>query len=308
MSQNPSQQSQQPVQTTGHVWDGDLQEFNNPLPTWWVYTFFATVVFAVGYWLIYPAWPIGDSFTKGFDTITYVDNSGKKVTTHWNTRALYMEDMNKAAAFQKPFFDKVMATPYEQIAKDPELENFVMATGHSLFENNCASCHQTGGQGLVGHYPNLTDDDWLYGGHYAQINYTVTHGRHGYMPTFGEVLEPAQIDDLANYVASLSGIPADPAKVAAGKQLFHSNTAGCFYCHGEQATGRHVIGAPNLTDQIWLWADVPAHHSAQGKIEAIRQVIYNGVNKGVMPAWGDRLSAVDIKVLTFYIHNLGGGQ
>ena len=298
----------QTVQTTGHAWDGDLQEYNNPLPAWWVYTFYVTVVFAIVYWIIYPSWPFGKGWIGGLSNVTYVNSAGETKTHSWNTRALLMEDLNKAAAEQKPYFDKVEAMSYEQIAKDPDMSAFIQSAGKALFSDNCAPCHQAGGQGKIGFFPNLTDDDWLYGGTYAKINETITNGRHGYMPTFGEVLTPDQIDDLANYVASLSGIGHDAAKAAAGNTLFHSETAACYYCHGADAKGRKEIGSANLTDNIWLWANVPGAPTAEGKVAAIRAVITSGLNKGVMPTWGGRLSPEQIKVLTVYVHELGGGQ
>jgi cytochrome c oxidase cbb3-type subunit 3 len=298
----------QTVQTTGHAWDGDLQEYNNPLPVWWVYTFYATVIFAIVYWIIYPSWPMGKGWIGGMSDITYVNSAGETKTHSWNTRALLLQDLNKAAAAQKPYFDKVAAMSYEQIAKDPEMSGFILSSGKALFADNCAACHQSGGQGKVGFFPNLTDDDWLYGGSFDKIHETITNGRHGYMPTFGEVLSGEQIDQLANYVASLSGIGHDAAKAAAGNTLFHSETAACYYCHGADAKGRKEIGSANLTDNIWLWANVPAADSAEGKVAAIRGVITSGLNKGVMPTWGGRLSPEQIKVLTVYVHELGGGQ
>jgi cytochrome c oxidase cbb3-type subunit 3 len=298
----------QTVQTTGHAWDGDLQEYNNPLPAWWVYTFYATVVFALVYWTIYPSWPFGKGWIGGVSQITYVNSEGETKTHSWNTRALLMEDMNQAAAAQKPYFDKVSAMPYEQIAKDPEMNGFILSAGKALFADNCAPCHQAGGQGVIGFFPNLTDDDWLYGGSYDTIHETLMDGRRGYMPPFGEVLDGEQVDQLANYVASLSGIEHDAGKAAAGNVLFHSDTAACYYCHTSEATGRKDMGAPNLTDNIWLWADVPAATAGEGKVAAIRGVIANGLNKGVMPAWSGRLSQEQIKVLTVYVHELGGGQ
>lgn len=298
----------QTVQTTGHAWDGDLQEYNNPLPVWWVYTFYVTVVFALVYWTIYPSWPFGKGWIGGLSNITYVNSAGETKTHSWNTRALFLESMNKAAAAQKPYFDKVASMSYAQIAKDPDMSGFILSSGKALFSDNCAPCHQAGGQGVVGFFPNLTDDDWLYGGSYDKIHETITGGRHGYMPTFGEVLTPEQIDDLASYVASLSGIGHDAAKAAAGNTLFHSETAACYYCHGADAKGRKEIGSANLTDNIWLWANVPGAEGAEGKVAAIRSVITSGLNKGVMPAWGGRLSPEQIKVLTVYVHELGGGQ
>jgi cytochrome c oxidase cbb3-type subunit 3 len=298
----------QTVQTTGHAWDGDLQEFNNPLPTWWVYTFFVTIVFAIVYWIIYPSWPFGKGFFGGVSNITYVNDHGETVTHHWNTRALLMEDLNRAAREQKPYFDKIASMPYEQIAKDPEMNGFVLSAGKALFSDNCAPCHQSGGQGKIGFFPNLTDDDWLYGGTYEKIHETLVGGRRAYMPAFGEVLNAEQITDLAHYVASLSGIEHDAARARAGDALFHSETAACYYCHGADAKGRKEIGAPNLTDKIWLWADVPGADTANGKLAAIRSVIEKGLNKGVMPAWAERLTPEQIKVLTVYVHELGGGQ
>ena len=297
----------QTVQTTGHAWDGDLQEYNNPLPTWWVYTFYATVVFAIIYWTIYPSWPIGKGWLGGASDITYINSAGETKTHSWNTRALYLEKMNAAALEQKPYFDKVSSMSYQQVAQDPEINGFIQSAGKSLFADNCAPCHQAGGQGKLGFFPNLTDDDWLYGGSFDAIHATLVGGRRGYMPNFSEVLSAAQIDQLANYVGSLSGIDHDAAKEAAGDALFHSDTAACFYCHGGDAKGRKEIGAPNLTDRIWLWADVPAATAGEGKLAAIRGVITNGLNKGVMPAWAGRLSPEQIKVLTVYVHELGGG-
>ena len=298
----------QTVQTTGHAWDGDLQEYNNPLPVWWVYTFYATVIFAIVYWTIYPSWPFGKGWIGGVSDITYVNSAGETKTHSWNTRALLLEDLNQAAIAQKPYFDKVAAMSYEQIAKDPDMSGFILSSGKALFADNCAPCHQAGGQGKVSFFPNLTDDDWLYGGSFDKIHETLMNGRRGYMPTFSEVLSAEQIDQLASYVAKLSGIGHDAAKAAAGDALFHSETAACYYCHGSDAKGRKDIGAPNLTDNIWLWADVPAADGAEGKLAAIRGVIANGLNKGVMPAWAGRLSPEQIKVLTVYVHELGGGQ
>jgi cytochrome c oxidase cbb3-type subunit 3 len=298
----------QTVQTTGHAWDGDLQEYNNPLPAWWVYTFYVTVIFAIVYWTLYPSWPFGKGWIGGLSTITYVNSEGETKTHSWNTRALLMEDLNQAAAAQKPYFDKVSAMSYEQIAQDPEMNGFILSAGKALFSDNCAPCHQAGGQGVIAFFPNLTDDDWLYGGSFEKIHETLMQGRRGYMPAFNEVLDGEQIDQLANYVASLSGVKHDSVKAAAGGALFRSETAACFYCHGTDAKGRQDMGAPNLTDSVWLWADVPGAENDDGKLAAIRGVIAGGLAKGVMPAWAGRLTPEQIKVLTVYVHELGGGQ
>jgi cytochrome c oxidase cbb3-type subunit 3 len=296
------------AQTTGHVWDGDLQEFNNPLPVWWTYTFYVTIVFALVYWVVYPSWPVGQSFLPGVNSISYKNAQGQDESWHWNTRAKLLKEMQDAASAQKPYFDKLAAMPYDKITKDPELNSFVLSAGKVVFSDNCAACHQAGGQGKVGFFPNLTDDNWIYGGSPAEINETITKGRHGYMPPFGEALSGAQIDELANYVASLSGLKADAAKAARGKDLFHSHTAACYYCHNNDAKGRKDIGSANLTDKVWLWANVPGVADDAGKVAEIRKVITSGLNKGVMPAWQGRLSAQQIKLLTVYVHELGGGK
>ena len=309
MADNTHSQAQSKgVQTTGHVWDGDLQELNNPLPVWWTYTFYATMVFALVYWIVYPSWPIGKGFLPGMNTVTYVNAEGQDESWHWNTRAKLLFETQEAVKRQKPYYDKVAGLPYDQIAKDPELSSFVVSAGKSVFSENCAACHQAGGQGKVGFFPNLTDDDWLYGGSYEKINQTISKGRRGYMPPFGESLDAAQVDELANYVFSLSGGKADLAKAAKGKELFHSHSGACFYCHSDDAKGRQDIGSANLTDKVWLWADVPGQADDAARIAEIRKVIVSGLNKGVMPAWEGRLNAQQIKLLTVYVHELGGGK
>ncbi len=296
------------VQTTGHVWDDDLQEFNNPLPVWWTYTFYVTIVFALAYWLAYPSWPVGKGFLPGFNTITYQNAEGQEESWHWNTRAKLLLETQEAATAQKPYFDKLAKLPYDQIVKDPELNSFVVSAGKVVFSDNCAACHQSGGQGKIVFFPNLTDDNWIYGGTPAEINESITKGRRGYMPGFSESLAAGEIDALANYVASLSGLKADTEKVAHGKELFNSHAGACYYCHNVDAKGRKDIGSANLTDKVWLWADVPGAADDAGKIAAIRKVITTGLNKGVMPAWHGRLTEQQIKLLTVYVHELGGGK
>ena len=302
-----SQENQQ-GNTTGHVWDGDLQEYNNPLPAWWLWAFYLTIIFSVIYWVLYPAWPMGKGFTTGMSTITYVNDKGETKTTHWSTRALLMKDMNEAAAKQKPYFDKVAAMSYEQIAKDPDLSGFVSSAGKTLFADNCAACHQAGGQGKLKFAPNLTAGAWLYGGTYDKIQETITLGRHGIMPAKGgSQVSDDEITSLANYVLSLSGEPNDAARAKAGDELFHGKGL-CFSCHGADAKGNPAIGSANLTDKVWLWADVPGQKDAAGKVAEVKNVITTGLNKGVMPTWGGRLSAQQIKLLTVYVHGLGGGK
>lgn len=302
--------------TTGHTWDGDLQEFTNPVPRWWTWCFYLTAIFTVTYWLLYPAWPVGATFTKGvpgFNDITYTATTtdGKEVekTTHWNMRSQFMADMNQHEQAQKQWFDKVAAMPFEQVAQDADLMQFVNSAGKTLFSDNCAPCHQPGGQGKIGFSPNLTDDHWQYGGTYDHIQQTLLHGRRGYMPSFNEVLDDKQITDLANYVLSLSGEPHDAAAAGAGAALFKSETAACYYCHGADAKGREVLGSANLTDKIWLWANVPALDNAGNKLDEVKRIIASGLDRGVMPNWDGRLKPEQIKLLTVYVHDsLGGGN
>lgn len=303
-----TQEKPQGPQTTGHVWDGDLQEYNNPLPQWWIYGFYVTILFALVYWIVYPSWPVGQGFLTGVNSITYTNSQGQEETWHWNTRAKLMREMEAAAVQQRPWFERIAQMPYDQIVKDPELMGFVRSAGRALFNENCAGCHQVGGGGKIGHYPNLTDDNWIYGGSFDKIRESIVQGRRGYMPLFGEVLSRGQIDALAHYVLSMSGEPHNAAQAAEGKALFHSHTAACYYCHGDDGKGRQDIGAANLTDRIWVWADVPGTTDVPGKAALIRQIIAGGLNRGNMPAWQGRLSEEQIKVLTVYVHQLGGGQ
>ncbi|HSH73205.1 MAG TPA: c-type cytochrome [Methylophilaceae bacterium] len=311
-----SQDSKKAITTTGHVWDEDLQELNNPLPRWWIWGFYITFAFTIIYWMFYPAWPVGAHYTKGIpglNTITYtattVDGKEVQKTTQWNMRSKYMVEMNELHASQKQWFDKVASMQYEAVSKDAELMQFVNSAGKTLFSENCAPCHQSGGQGKIGFSPNLTDDHWQYGGTYDDIHTTITGGHRGYMPPFREVLTDSQITQLANYVLSLSGEPSNAQAAKAGDALFHGDAAACYYCHGVDAKGRTAIGSANLTDKIWLWANVPAEKSAEAKLEVVKDVIVNGLARGVMPNWDTRLKPEQIKLLTVYVHDsLGGGK
>lgn len=301
--------------TTGHVWDGDLQELTNPLPRWWLWTFYLTIVFSVVYWVMYPAWPIGKSFTKGVPGVNSVQYTAKTVDgkevrkeTHWNTRAYLMADMNEAAAAQKQWFDKVAATPYEEIARDADLMQFVQSAGKTLFADNCAACHMAGGQGKIGLAPNLVDDSWMYGGTYDKIHETISAGRNGVMPAFDGVLKEDEITQVAHYALSLSGEVHDAAAATAGEAIF-KGAGGCVVCHGADAKGNPALGSANLTDKIWLWADVGAAESMEAKVAAVRSIIAEGMSRGKMPAQGQRLGADQIKLLTIYVHDsLGGGN
>ena len=302
------EKTQQAVQTTGHAWDGDLQEFNNPLPAWWLWAFYGTVIFAIVYWVLFPAWPVGKSYTKGvLNEITYTTPDGKQITSHWTTRALYLKDMEQARAERARYLEQLQAASLDEIAGNEELSAFAYSMAKVLFADNCAACHQAGGNGVIGSYPNLLDDDWLWGGSYDAIHTTISQGRNGFMPAFRKTLNDAQMDDVAEYVLGLSGTRVDPEKAKRGAEIFNGETGGCYYCHDKGGVGRASLGAANLTDQVWTIADVPGQPGLEGKKAVIKQVIANGVSRN-MPAWKDRLSETEIKILTFYVHELGGGK
>lgn len=309
-----SQRKKAAANTTGHTWDDDLQELTNPLPDWWIWGFYITFVFTVVYWLFYPAWPVGNDYTKGvpgLNSITYkaktVDGQEVEKTTHWNMRSKFMAEMNELEAQQKVFFDKVASMGFEDVSKDADLMQFVNSAGKTLFSDNCAPCHQSGGQGKVGFSPNLTDDYWMYGGSYEQIQTTITAGRHGIMPPFKNSLNDEQLTQVSSYVLSLSGEPADPAAATAGQAIF-TGAGGCFACHGPDAKGNPFLGSANLTDKIWLWPDVLGAKTKEEKLERVKHVIAEGVNRGVMPAWANRLKPEQIKLLTVYVHDTLGGE
>ncbi|MDI1262544.1 MAG: cytochrome-c oxidase, cbb3-type subunit III [bacterium] len=276
--------------TTGHEWDG-IKELNTPLPRWWVLTFYATILWAIGYWIVYPAWPLLWSHTSGI----------------WNysTRA---EVATELASLEKIRGDKMTVLGKASLAdieKDPALLALARARGKTVFGDNCAPCHGTGGAGAKG-YPNLNDDEWLWGGSLDQISQTIQFGiRSGHqkahesaMLAFGKegVLKAGQIETVANYVRSLSGLPTSAGfDAAAGAKLFKDN---CTSCHGDNGKGNQELGAPDLTDKIWLYGSDEA---------TLIETITNG-RAGVMPAWVGRLDPTTIKALTVYVHSLGGGK
>lgn len=275
------------VETTGHEWDG-IKELNNPMPRWWVYTFYATILWAIGYTIFFPAWPLLTDATRG--------------VLGYSSRGELAQEVSVASEAQKVFIDKITATPVADIPKDAALNEFAMNGGAAAFKVNCAPCHGSGAQGGPG-FPNLNDNDWLWGGKIDDIYATIQHGirsddpdtRTSEMPDFGEMLKPEEIKQVAAYVVSLSGTPADAAMVEPGKQLFADN---CASCHGENAQGNREFGAPNLSDAIWL--------KGEGEEAVIRQV--TAPKHGMMPAWGARLSDATIKQLAVYVHALGGGE
>lgn len=297
------------AETTGHVWDETLQEFNNPLPRWWLWTFYATFAFAIIYWSTYPSWPIGGSYLKGFSHITYKTDAGEEKTTHWNMRALLAKDMQtgEQALKQKAYLDKVSAASYEQIAQDPDMSAFVRSYGNGIFGDKCAACHQAGGQGVPGLFPTLVDDDWLWGGSADQIHQTIVGGRKGYMPAYGTTLNPEQTDEVANYVLSLSGIEHNAEAAAKGQKIFNGYAGGCYQCHATAGKGLYSQGSANLTDQIWTVADTKGDESPEERLKLVKNVIANGIQRQ-MPVFGTKLSETEVKVLVAYLKQMSGTQ
>lgn len=301
------------VETTGHVWDDTLQEFNNPLPLWWLWAFYGTIIFSVVYFIMYPSWPTGFAergFLEGTSSITFKGDSlkdgkkivagGEEVTVNWNTRALLAHDMqNDPNELKRQEMVKlVAATPLADVAADPDKSAFVRAYGKGIFGDYCAACHQAGGQGVIGHYPNLVDDAWLWGSESADIETTIRKGRIGNMPSHAAILSDSEQTDAAHYVLSLSGESADATLAENGKTIF--NTKGCSGCHMPTGVGMKALGAANLTDKIWTQANVPAAADMDAKVKVVKTVISSGIQRE-MPAWESRLSDDEIKVLVAYL-------
>ncbi|MCZ7657475.1 MAG: cytochrome-c oxidase, cbb3-type subunit III [Xanthobacteraceae bacterium] len=276
--------------TTGHAWDG-IKELNTPLPRWWVLVFYATIVWSVGYWVVYPAWPLVSNYTAG--VFGY--------SSRGDVAAELAELQKVRGAKSTALADATLA----DVEKDQGLLAFARAQGKAAFGDNCAPCHGSGATGSRG-YPNLNDDDWLWGGTVDEIHQTITVGirsghakaRENQMPAFGRdgMLKRPEIVEVANYVRSLSGLPVRPgSNLEAGKKIFAEN---CVACHGDDGKGNAELGGPNLTDRIWLYGSDEA---------TIADVVTNSRN-GVMPAWEGRLDPVTIKALAVYVHTLGGGK
>lgn len=276
------------IDTTGHEWDG-IKELNTPLPRWWLWTFYATVVWGVGYTIAYPAWPLINGATAGILGFSTRENVALEIAAY--------QDRNAEIAAE------LASADLTQVAPGTPVHDYAIAGGAAVFRSHCSQCHGSGANGAVG-YPNLLDDAWLWGGAVEEIAYTVRHGirndtdpdaRWSQMPAYGEILEEEEILAAANYVLSLSGREADPALVEQGGVLFAEN---CAACHGENGMGDQEQGAPNLTDAIWLYGgDLPT---------IVETITYSRF--GVMPPWGQRLSEADVKAVALYVHQLGGGE
>lgn len=280
------------VSTTGHEWDG-IQELNNPLPRWWLWTLYATIIWGVGYTIAYPAWPMLTQATQG--------------VIGGSARADVAADIASFDAANAAIKARLVAADLTQIAAQQDLAAFAENAGAAVFRTNCATCHGAGAAGVMGKgYPNLLDDDWLWGGDIDAILTTITHGirntqnpdaRYSQMPAFGVdgILEGPQIAAAVEHVLAISGADHDAGLAAEGALLFADN---CVSCHGEAGKGDRELGAPNLTDAIWLYG---------GTREALTYTIVNA-RFGVMPPWATRLSADELRAVAVYVHSRGGGE
>jgi cytochrome c oxidase cbb3-type subunit 3 len=279
------------VETTGHEWDG-LKELDNPAPRWWLTVWIITILFAVGYWVVYPAWPTPGGHTKGI--------------FGWTQYAKLKNEQKEIENRQGTYLKRFQSMSFDQIKADPEIYEFARAGGAVVFKENCAACHGAGGEGHKG-YPNLNDDDWLFGGKIDDIYHTIQVGSRStdpdthatMMPPFGKagILKDDQIDDVATYVVQLQhGTPTAPSPAwQRGQVLFASN---CASCHGAGGEGNRQLGAPRLNDHIWLYG---------GDKATVVETITNA-RAGVMPTWKHRLKTDDQRMVAIYVHSLGGGE
>ncbi len=273
------------VDTTAHQWDG-IRELNNPLPRWWLYVLYVSILWSVGYWIIYPAWPSLSNYTKG--------------VIGYSSRAELEKDVAAARKAQESWRARLAAAGVADIVKDKDLIVYATAGGKAVYAENCQPCHGAGGAGRPGGYPVLADDDWIWGGTPEAILTSIRFGiRSGHadarvseMPRFGDQIKADEVHTLADYVLALSGAGA---KSETGAKLYGDN---CVACHGEAGKGNKDLGAPDLTDRIWLYG---------GTREAVAAQI-TAPRHGVMPAWEGRLDPVALKMVAAYIHALGGGK
>lgn len=291
-------ENEKDVGTTGHSWDG-IEELNNPLPRWWVWIFYATIVWGIGYTIAYPAWPLVQGATTGL--------------LGYSTRGEVAEDIAAVDLRNAAITERLATADLTALSDDTELQTFAVNAGRSIFAANCSQCHGSGANGVqAGGYPNLLDDDWLWGGTIDEIAYTVAHGirneqsfdsRWSQMSAFGtdEILTEDEIDAVVEHVLAISGQDHDAAMAAMGSELFYDN---CASCHGDNGEGMMDQGAPNLSDAIWLYG---------GSRETIYESIYFS-RFGVMPAWSEEyraaggLSTAEVNAVAAYVHQLGGGQ
>jgi cytochrome c oxidase cbb3-type subunit 3 len=276
--------------TTGHSWDG-IEEYDNPMPRWWLWTFYATIIWGVWYVIAYPAWPLVQGATEGYK--------------NWSTRENVAQEIEQAEAANAEINQRLVSADLSSIPDNDELRTYATSAGASVYQTWCAQCHGSGAAGAqVGGYPNLLDNHWLWGGSIEEIHYTIAHGirneddpdaRYSQMPAYGDMFEDAEIDQVVNYVISLSGEPRNAEAAEAGEELFINN---CAACHMEDGSGNTDLGAPALNDQIWLYG---------GDYETITETVTYS-RYGVMPPWNQRLSDAEVRAVAVYVHQLGGGE
>lgn len=274
--------------TTGHEWDG-IEELNNPLPRWWLWCFYLCIIWGVGYSIAYPAWPMINKATAG--------------VLGYSTRAEVAAEIAAVDEANGPINAELVSVDLTEVENDADLMQYATSAGGAVYRTWCAQCHGSGAAGAVG-YPNLLDDDWLWGGDIEAIHTTIAHGirneedldsRYSEMPAYGEIFEPEEIAAVVQYVKSLSGTPDDASMLAVGGELFLDN---CAACHGDEGLGDQELGAPNLADAIWLYG---------GDTETITETVTYS-RFGVMPPWQQRLSEAQVRAVSLYIHSRGGGQ
>jgi cytochrome c oxidase cbb3-type subunit 3 len=281
------------VDTTGHEWDG-IKELNNPLPRWWLWTLYATIIWSVGYMVVYPAIP-GLSPGAG----------ASKGIWGWSSRADVRNELSAADAAKQAMTDKIAGMDINAIMADNDARTFAVSAGASLFKVNCVQCHGSGAQGGPG-FPNLNDDSWMWGGKPEQVVQTIAGGvrdttsaetRDSLMPAFGKdgILDAEKIGQVTNHVRQLANLEHDAAAATAGATVFAEN---CASCHGEKGEGNQDLGAPQLNDAIWLYGDSPEAITAQ----------VNAPRHGMMPGWKAKLGDAKVKQLAAYVLSLGGGQ
>jgi cytochrome c oxidase cbb3-type subunit 3 len=274
----------------GHEWDG-IRELDTPLPRWWLWTFYATILFAIAYTVAYPAWPMIHNATHG--------------VLGWSSRGALDKELAAREAQVAPIRKAIAETPIETLPGKPQLMQAAVEGGRAAFRVHCVQCHGSGAAGSKG-YPNLNDDDWLWGGDLATIEKTIFDGvrnpdhtatRMSQMPAFGrdQLLTGAQVDDVVAYVRVISRQDRPSVAAQPGAKLFADN---CAICHGPAGHGNRQFGAPNLTDGIWLYGS---------DADTIRETVWSG-RQGVMPRWGDKLDKATVRVLAAYVHSLGGGE
>ena len=276
------------TETTGHSWDG-IEELNTPLPRWWLWTLYLCIIWGILYTIAYPAWPMVSGATKGL--------------LGWSTRANVAAEITAHEGKNADLVTSLLATDMDVLPASADLNRYAVARGGAVFRANCSQCHGSGAAGAKG-YPNLLDDDWLWGGEMADIEYTVRHGirndqdddaHYSQMPAFGEMLEKSDITAVVEYVVSLSNAEFDAKLAETGATVYSDN---CAACHGETGLGDRAQGAPNLADAIWLYG---------GDRKALTETVKNA-RFGVMPAWGPRLTEADVRAVSAYVHSLGGGE